>query len=65
MAGQDRKNKISNNQKMKPSSTLQTLRSEIREWYGSLSVQELTVNKALVEQIEKLERLLSKSMVTS
>lgn len=65
MAEQNRKNNVVNNQKAKPSSMLQNLRTEIREWYGSLSVQELTVNKALVEKIEKLERLLSKSMVAS
>lgn len=38
---------------------LRTLREEFRQWYGSLSVKELSSNRILIQEIEKLERLFS------
>lgn len=38
---------------------LNQLKNEVRQWYGSLSIRELTMNKSLILEIEKMERLLS------
>lgn len=46
-----------------PARYLEKLRAEFRNWYGSLSVEELTLNKALVEEIEKFERLFGYGLV--
>lgn len=40
-------------------SAIERIKTEIRNWYGNLSVKELVYNKVLVAEIEKLERLLA------
>lgn len=42
---------------------IQKIKEEIRNWYGSLSIRELTQNKALIAEIERLESLLAKGAV--
>jgi hypothetical protein len=49
----------SNNTEAPVRSSIQKIKTEIRSWYGSLSVKELVYNKGLVAEIEKLERLLA------
>lgn len=44
-------------------SALERIKTEIRNWYGNLSVKELVYNKVLVAEIEKLERLLAGKVV--
>ncbi|MGE0525745.1 MAG: hypothetical protein AB7G93_01125 [Bdellovibrionales bacterium] len=44
---------------------LNRIKEAVRKWYGTLSVKELVVNKALVAEIEAFERLLSKQEVLS
>lgn len=44
-------------------SALERIKTEIRNWYGNLSVKELVYNKVLVAEIEKLERLLMGKVV--
>lgn len=44
-------------------SALERIKTEIRNWYGNLSVKELAYNKALIAEIEKLERLLAGKVV--
>lgn len=44
-------------------SAIQRLKTEIRNWYGNLSVKELAGNKTLIAEIEKLERLLAGKVV--
>ncbi len=58
-------NKNKNSNYMEPSSpnALQRIKTEIRNWYGSLSVKELVHNTALISEIEKLERLLAGKVV--
>lgn len=57
------KSKNSKEQKSLPMDVAQKIRRELREWYGSLSVRELSMNRALIEEIEKLERLLTKGAI--
>lgn len=45
------------------SSAIERIKTEIRNWYGNLSVKELVYNKVLVAEIEKLERLLAGKVV--
>lgn len=58
------KNKNMDEQK-KPltGSVIQKIKEEIRNWYGSLSIRELTQNKALIAEIERLESLLANGAV--
>lgn len=42
---------------------IERIKTEIRNWYGNLSVKELVYNKVLVAEIEKLERLLAGKVV--
>lgn len=44
-------------------SAVERIKPEIRNWYGNLSVKELVYNKALIAEIEKLERLLAGKVV--
>lgn len=44
---------------------IQKIKTEIRNWYGSLSVKELVQNKSLVAEIEKLERILANQVVVA
>ncbi len=44
-------------------SAIERIKTEIRNWYGNLSVKELAYNKALIAEIEKLERLLAGKVV--
>lgn len=44
-------------------SAIEKIKTEIRNWYGNLSVKELVYNKALIAEIEKLERLLAGKVV--
>ncbi len=44
---------------------IQKIKDEIRSWYGSLSVKEIVCNKALITEIEKLERLLAGQVVAT
>jgi len=44
-------------------SAIERMKTEIRRWYGNLSVKELFYNKSLVAEIEKLERLLAGKVV--
>ncbi len=44
-------------------SAIEKIKTEIRNWYGNLSVKELVYNKVLVAEIEKLERLLAGKVV--
>lgn len=44
-------------------SAVERIITEIRNWYGNLSVKELAYNKALIAEIEKLERLLAGKVV--
>lgn len=43
--------------------SLEKIKAEIRKWYGIISVKELICNKALIVEIEKIERLLSRQVV--
>ena len=36
------------------------LREMFRDWYGTLSVEELVENQKLIRRIERLEQMLSK-----
>jgi hypothetical protein len=58
-AEQKFKNKKNEEQKILAGSVIQKIREEIRNWYGNLSIRELTQNKVLIAEIEKLERLLA------
>jgi hypothetical protein len=51
------------NEQNLPESALQKIKTELRNWYGSLSVRELVTNKILVKEIETLEHLLSGRLV--
>lgn len=44
---------------------LKRIREALRRWYATVSVKELAVNRALVAEIEGLERLLSGAEVVS
>ncbi|MFN8846612.1 MAG: hypothetical protein ACK5V3_15785 [Bdellovibrionales bacterium] len=44
-------------------SAIEKIKTELRNWYGNLSVKELVYNKVLVAEIEKLERLLAGKVV--
>jgi hypothetical protein len=44
-------------------SAIERIKTEIRNWYGNLSVKELAYNKTLIAEIEKLERLLAGKVV--
>ena len=44
-------------------SAIERIKTEIRNWYGNLSVKELVYNKVLVAEIEKLERLMAGKVV--
>jgi hypothetical protein len=44
-------------------SAIERIKTEIRNWYGNLSVKELVYNKVLVAEIEKLEHLLAGKVV--
>ena len=44
-------------------SAIEKIKTEIRNWYGNLSVKELVYNKALIAEIENLERLLAGKVV--
>lgn len=44
---------------------LKKVKEALRRWYATVSVRELTVNRALVAEIEALERMLSKVEVVS
>ena len=44
-------------------SAIERIKTEIRNWYGNLSVKKLVYNKVLVAEIEKLERLLAGKVV--
>lgn len=44
-------------------SAIEKIKTEIRNWYGNISVKELVYNKVLVAEIEKLERLLAGKVV--
>lgn len=47
------------------SELLKRIREALRRWYATVSVKELAVNRALVAEIEALERLLSGAEVVS
>mgnify|MGYP001591384964 CR=1 FL=1 len=53
------KNKKPNEQNRFAIDGLLKIRTELRNWYGSLSVKELVSNRTLVAEIENLERILS------
>ena len=58
------KNKEKNMQDMSiKTALLEKIKTEIRNWYGNLSVKELVYNKVLIAEIEKLERLLAGKVV--
>ncbi len=64
MSNSDQKNNEGTNDKeFLPGGAIQKIKTEIRNWYGGLSVRELVTNSALVAEIEKLERLLMSQMV--
>ncbi len=56
-------NKSKNDKELLPGGAIQKIKTEIRNWYGGLSVRELVTNSALVAEIEKLERLLMSQVV--
>ncbi len=62
-AAQNFKNKKQVEQKPVSGGVVQKIKEEIRNWYGSLSVRELTQNRALIAEIERLESLLAKGAV--
>lgn len=62
-AAQNFKNKKQGEQKPLTGGVVQKIKEEIRNWYGSLSVRELTQNRALIVEIERLESLLAKGAV--
>lgn len=62
-AAQTFKNKKQGEQKLLTGGVVQKIKEEIRNWYGSLSVRELTQNRALIAEIERLESLLAKGAV--
>lgn len=62
---QKKESEYSNGSTNLDGSAIRKIKTEIRNWYGSLSVKELVRNKALVDEIEKLERLLSGQAVVS
>ncbi len=37
------------------------LKSDFREWYGSISIEEIMSNQELVKHIERVEQILIKS----
>ena len=57
------KSKNLDEQKQLAGGVVQKIKEEIRNWYGSLSIRELTQNKALIAEIERLESLLAKGAV--
>lgn len=57
--GQIKKNENSECVTTPGPSAIERIKTEIRNWYGNLSVKELVYNKVLVAEIEKLERLLA------
>lgn len=63
-AAQNLKNKSQDEHKPLTVGVVQKIKEEIRNWYGSLSIRELTQNKALIVEIERLESLLAKGAVT-
>ncbi len=60
---QTRQNKNSEYVATPRPSAIEKIKTEIRNWYGNLSVKELVYNKALIAEIEKLERLLAGKVV--
>lgn len=48
-----------------PRELVKRIKEALRRWYATVSVKELAVNKALVAEIEALERLLSGAEVMS
>lgn len=44
---------------------LNKIKEALRKWYGTLSVKEIISNRALIAEIEALERMLSKREVLS
>lgn len=48
-----------------PREMVKKIKEALRRWYATISVKELAVNRALVAEIEALERLLSRAEVVS
>ena len=48
-----------------PEVAIQKIKTELRNWYGSLSIKELIQNKSLIIEIEKLEQLLASQVVVT
>lgn len=48
-----------------PRELVKRIREALRRWYATVSVKELAVNRALVAEIEALERILSGAEVVS
>lgn len=44
---------------------IRKIKEALRQWYATVSVRELAVNRALVAEIEALERMLSGTEVVS
>lgn len=61
--GQTKQNKNSECVTAPGPSAIERIKTEIRNWYGNLSVKELAYNKTLIAEIEKLERLLAGKVV--
>lgn len=59
------KNRKSEERQQLPGGAIKKIRDELRAWYGSLSIKELTTNRVLVTEIERLEKLLSQGLVTA
>lgn len=52
------RSKKSDAQERGPLCPLQKIKTELRSWYGSLSVKEIITNKKLTSEIENLEQFL-------
>lgn len=40
-------------------SSLDRVKEELRKWYGMLSLKEIVTNKALIQELEALEKMLT------
>lgn len=64
MSNSDQKNnECKTDKEILQGGAIQKIKTEIRNWYGGLSVRELVTNSTLVAEIEKLERLLMTQVV--
>lgn len=58
-------NETKNNESKSARELVEKVKKAVRRWYATVSVRELSINRALVAEIEAFERMLLGKGVTS